>query len=82
MTVMCCVLTLNGFIAKKAAGLDFIGEQLYSREQIERAITLGASVTFYAVPPSAKVDGLTPGQALLAAGGFIGLVVLTRLLRR
>lgn len=45
---------------------------------------IGASVTYYAAPPSVKVDGLTRGQATALWAGTAGLLALItrRFMRR
>jgi hypothetical protein len=70
-------------VAHEASGYDMLGGgRIFTRAEIDREIAIGASVTYYAVPPAVKVDGLTRGQAVaLWAGGATVLALIARWLR-
>ena len=69
----------GSYVAREVRSFELLGVEpgsLYSRGEIERS-TIGASVTFEAMPPKVTVGGLSPWIAVpLGILGAIGIGAL------
>lgn len=64
-------------VARPARSFDYLGGgRVYTRRELDSAIAIGASVTYYAAPPAVKIDGLTRGQAVALGVGSAGVLAL------